>query len=74
MEEPDGASWYEVERLVRHEEPSGRRRRYRYLVKWRGYDDFECEWKLSSEVTPAAIREYWRSLGEVPPRGSGLDD
>ena len=75
VEEPDGGgAWYEVECLVRHEPPSGRRRKYRYLVKWRGYDDFDSEWELSSEVTPAAIKDYWQSRGEEPPPRCGIDD
>lgn len=67
MVEESGAGWYSIDRLLAHQPPKGRRRQYRYLVRWQGYDDFESEWKLATEVTPTAIAAYWTSRGEAVP-------
>ena len=66
LEEPEGSAWYACE-VLNHDPPRGRRRQFRYLVRWQGYDDFESEWKLAKEVTPSAIEAYWRGRGEAVP-------
>jgi hypothetical protein len=51
----DLGEWYEVERVL-----AKRRfgRTTKYLVKWKGYPDYENSWEPARNITDTAIREY----------------
>ena len=51
----DGRNEYEVERIIdRRVRRYGRNERVEYLIKWKGYDNYENTWEPLSNLTGAA--------------------
>jgi hypothetical protein len=61
----DGEQEFEVERILLHElVRKGKRKSYRYLVKWKGFSAEHNTWEPEDGVANAnlRIREYWDSV------------
>jgi transposase InsO family protein len=68
----EGEKEYEVEKIL---DKRVHRRRTEYLVKWRGYDQFESTWLPAKELTHAkeALQEFENtSPGRLESKGGGM--
>jgi len=60
---PDGSDVYEVDYILAKQ---GSGRRCRYLVKWKGFGQWESTWEPTGNLTDAKqkIREYEERMRE----------
>ena len=59
---------YEVERILNHR---NRRNRKEYLVKWKGYPEYDASWEPESHLShaPKSVKEYELLRGRSPEEG-----